>query len=490
MDTETHSDDESISAPSPEEPVFTSGGMFTGSQHFTIAGGIFNNLAAPAAPAGFRMLPMGDIDLQREVMAPTESGGVVELRREGNRVRRVYSAKVSGRNSNVTVAVYQGEGAEEAWRRDIEMYMSVRHPNIIQTWAGASYGNVHATVFHGDLVPLKAFMDHQSPVMTVHLYAVHRQGSGSGWQITYNHWDCYRAEDVFHTRTILDLVFSHFYYAQAWLSQANYIFRRLRITSDLEDYKLLDRIYFSLRIGDAGRDPPVGFLFLCPPEDFRNKHTSLRWPNRPAYSSLDPEGLEALSTEEAERLGFPSFQPTTEVVEKSWDASVYSGLHEFHQAKGFDPDSQEVALHLGEPLFRLSSDVESQFTHVDDWFDERPDEEGMNEAHEDEESSSTNHDAHEEDGERLFCNSDWTESATEGDGEVDPQPEACAPPRDASREVHQEPNGCNSSSTDQEMPNERATGGGFTHRFFWRLQQGLMTETGNVDTDPISPFLI
>ncbi|KAJ7017282.1 hypothetical protein C8F04DRAFT_475643 [Mycena alexandri] len=169
MVIETRSDDEYTSSSGPYEPVFTSsGGMFTGSQHFTVVGGTFNNStknyvmtqAIPPGPhfavspanvhsfADFRMIPMGDIDLQNELTVNKKSG-VVERRCERNCARRVYSATINGRNSNVTVAVYQGDGAEEDWGRDAEMYMSARHPNIIQIYGAASYGNIHATVFHG-----------------------------------------------------------------------------------------------------------------------------------------------------------------------------------------------------------------------------------------------------------------------------------------------------------------------------------------------------
>ncbi|KAJ7696339.1 hypothetical protein B0H16DRAFT_1265423, partial [Mycena metata] len=60
-----------------------------------------------------------------------------------------------------------------------------------------------------------------------------------------------------------------------------------------------------------------------------------------------------LSTEEATQLGFPSFQLTTQVYGYSWDTSVYAGLPQFHQAKGFDPESQDIARHLGQPLYEL-----------------------------------------------------------------------------------------------------------------------------------------
>jgi hypothetical protein len=47
----------------------------------------------------------------------------------------------------------------------------------------------------------------------------------------------------------------------------------------------------------------------------------------------------------------------------SWDETVYTGLCAFHKGKGFDPDSQDVARHLGYPLYRLSSELESPFAH-------------------------------------------------------------------------------------------------------------------------------
>ncbi|KAJ7773835.1 hypothetical protein B0H16DRAFT_1763296 [Mycena metata] len=119
MGTETSSGDQYIPAPSPEEPVFMSSGvgMFTGSQHFTIAGGMFNNIiknyrVVPTVPPDFRRIPMGDIDLEQELVVNKKTG-VVGRRPERKCVRRVYSAKIDGRKSNVTVAVYQGDGAKE-----------------------------------------------------------------------------------------------------------------------------------------------------------------------------------------------------------------------------------------------------------------------------------------------------------------------------------------------------------------------------------------
>jgi hypothetical protein len=67
--------------------------------------------------------------------------------------------------------------------------------------------------------------------------------------------------------------------------------------------------------------------------------------------------------EDATALGFPSISLSTNVHGKFWDASVYAGLRQFNQAKGFDPDSQDVARHLGEPLCQLASEINPLFAH-------------------------------------------------------------------------------------------------------------------------------
>jgi hypothetical protein len=59
------------------------------------------------------MIPMGDIDLLEEIHFDNDTGVVGRPYPERTRVRRVYSAKIDGRRSDVTVAIYQGEGAEE-----------------------------------------------------------------------------------------------------------------------------------------------------------------------------------------------------------------------------------------------------------------------------------------------------------------------------------------------------------------------------------------
>ncbi|KAJ6626730.1 hypothetical protein B0H10DRAFT_1998348 [Mycena sp. CBHHK59/15] len=133
-----------------------------------------------------------------------------------------------------------------------------------------------------------------------------------------------------------------------WLAQANHIFSALQIISDHEDY-------LSYKFAGTLDVIPRGYLFLCPLEDLQTADgTQFRHPDLPAYWSLDPSGIEELSTEEAENLGFPPLEFTMEVDGTSWPETIYSALHQFHEAKGFDPESQDVARHLGYPLYQIS----------------------------------------------------------------------------------------------------------------------------------------
>ncbi|KAJ7229322.1 hypothetical protein B0H12DRAFT_1148028, partial [Mycena haematopus] len=112
-------------------------------------------------------------------------------------------------------------------------------------------------------------------------------------------------------------------------------------------------------------DPPTGFLFLCPEEDIRIGPSSFRWPECAAYWCLDPFGVDRLTALEATRLGFPSLQLTATATGDSWDASVYDGLRQFHLAKGFDPESQDLARHLGWPIYQLSGELDAPCAHLD-----------------------------------------------------------------------------------------------------------------------------
>ncbi|KAJ7340576.1 hypothetical protein DFH08DRAFT_874832 [Mycena albidolilacea] len=506
MGDETRTNEDSSSM---ENPGYASYGVFSGSQHFTVAGGTFTNITnhhdAPTPPSDFRRIPLGDIDLQREIRLDWNLGVV------SARTLRYHSAKIDRGTSSVTVAMYQGEKAEEEWRRDVAKYMAVRHPNIVQLWGTASFGNTYATIFHDDLIPLHDFLGlyQHSHFTTVYIFAyadaefqsardyfnsifsrhlgremctpfIHCSSGrfcvdlvGGGWWGTFlgaetvqrqglellstphlestiidsltthkyhkicseelvhrsqykiRYWEPSQRQDILMTAlenvnpgaiifcpmknplgddvdveiatvareidyhigtwgdfgfggdimedgwfrvTSDDVVnnpirFCAIYSSDiAWLSQANHVFSRLGITSNFEDYVQLFYILVEIMVSPTIPDPPEGYLFLCPPEQFHIGSSS-KWPECPAYWSLHPSGIERLSWEDAARLGFPRIGILEYAQGQSWDSSVYEGLRQFHQAKGFDPDSQELALHLGEPLYELSSQTNPPFAH-------------------------------------------------------------------------------------------------------------------------------
>ncbi|KAJ6512476.1 hypothetical protein C8R45DRAFT_322286 [Mycena sanguinolenta] len=449
---------------------------------------IRNYSTPPTVHSHFRKIPLGDINLQQEIH-PTRHSGVASL-------RKLHSAKISvdRERLDVTVAVYQGAGAKQEWRRDIARYRQIRHPNIVQLFGAASCGDVHAAVFHDDLIPLEHFEDlyrhsHFSrvyiiayagtgfqtvydyfrtilrhylgectflirrstgrlcldivpgdgylpgypsllgrpaatlkefhflagensegtvidsltlkqyhkisywelPVVrwtsistsaTVNLGSVYRcpshdtfddvaeiawlpnakLSSNPRWYVSWiglssgelmaNGWTRLQPNDIAGTQVWVEF---SIYNDKFWLSQANHIFTTLGILSNFQDYVLVKRVYFNLRLAIHSEETvPTGFLFLCRPEDFRTGKSSVKWPDCPAYWSLNPSGAEQLAPEDAIGLGFPSFSITTRVRGYSWDASLYAGLRQFHQAKGFDPDSQDVARHLGHKLYQVS----------------------------------------------------------------------------------------------------------------------------------------
>ncbi|KAJ6462916.1 hypothetical protein C8R45DRAFT_1080519 [Mycena sanguinolenta] len=493
----------------PESPSHASG-MFSHSRNFTVTGknltNITNHYAAPSLPFDFRMIPMGDIDLRRQIQVDERRGIVNYQPHRQACVRRVHSAKarIDGRKSRVTVAMYQGDGAEEEWRQDIAKHMALRHPNIVQICGAASSNGIHAMLFNDDLIPLRDVLDshrgsHFSMVYIFahcnqdfaqafnYLYSAFQQAFASGYtrwirrstgrlcteltpagdnlqisavpldrelsglsgiyhisaetittfinsltpeqyhricdfnlaqhrhfdlsasttvnlgavfhcpsdrvedsteiaflptaetpcyddwmvsgggtrKVMLNGWARFPAGDVFNNTLSVFCGISRYTDRHTWPSQANHIFHRLHIMSNFEHYVYLDGIQFELDISETTGDPRWGFLFLCPPEDFRTGPSFFRWPACPAYWSLDSSGVDCLSLEEATQLGFPSFELSISAAGCYWDASVYEGLCQFHQAKGFDPYSQDVARHIGLPLYQVSSQADAPFANVD-----------------------------------------------------------------------------------------------------------------------------
>ncbi|KAK6996449.1 hypothetical protein R3P38DRAFT_1961838 [Favolaschia claudopus] len=129
-----------------------SGGIQSCTVH--VSGSLFNQSTNSSAllPSDLCNIPLGDIFLQRDLSEDdTEFYSVhfqpTQHKRSG--VRKVYFAKIEGRNTGMTVALYEGKRAEEQFKRDLSQYMAIRHPNSMQIHGIMHSPHVHAAIFHG-----------------------------------------------------------------------------------------------------------------------------------------------------------------------------------------------------------------------------------------------------------------------------------------------------------------------------------------------------
>ncbi|KAF7337140.1 hypothetical protein MVEN_02152000 [Mycena venus] len=376
--------------------------------------------AAPAVPSDFRRIPLGDIDLQHEIRLDFNSRIVHRHSRAS--VRRVHVARVEGRS--VTAMVYQGNGADEEWRRDLEKHMPLRHPNIIQIYGTASSRSMKTTLYHDELIPFQYFLDiyRQSHFLTVYVYAC----STADFKVK-------KSDPIWSFLTLVQAACDYIYSALKkyvdcddctfWIRRStgrlcaeltipiNEVFlpkyldeipglqgvhslRTLNTEAMVIDtltlkgyHDVCDMNLYHMQSIDIlpSMIVNVGAVIFWPKDDvlehwveiasladteidvenhLRIGPSSFAWPDSPAYWSLDSLGVNRLSTEEVTRLGFPTIQLKTVIEGYYWDDSVYAGLRQFHQAKGFEPDSQDVALHLRLPLYQLSNEIEVPFAHV------------------------------------------------------------------------------------------------------------------------------
>ncbi|KAJ6576882.1 hypothetical protein DFH09DRAFT_1361260 [Mycena vulgaris] len=142
--------------------------------------------------------------------------------------------------------------------------------------------------------------------------------------------------------------------ASCWLPQANYILGNLGIISDYENSRVVDGIDYWVSFSHlTDVSQKGGYLFLCPLDDLRSGDGArFRHPDLASYWSLDPSGTERLSHWKARSLGFPALAFKMKIWARSWNDRVYAGLHLFHQGKGFDPNSQDIARQMGVPLYK------------------------------------------------------------------------------------------------------------------------------------------
>ncbi|KAJ7642313.1 hypothetical protein DFH06DRAFT_607693 [Mycena polygramma] len=150
------------------------GAFFHKAKHFVVKGGNFTSIhqTAPHLLPDFPVIPLGHINLLHPI-EPHGGSGVVCRNFGRNSVRRLYSARIHGCKSSMAAALYQGEGAEDRWREEVSRYSNLRHPYLAQIYGIVNTVNLHAAVFHDDLIHvtdlLKQYRD--SHFRTVFLWA-------------------------------------------------------------------------------------------------------------------------------------------------------------------------------------------------------------------------------------------------------------------------------------------------------------------------------
>ncbi|KAF7353128.1 hypothetical protein MSAN_01500200 [Mycena sanguinolenta] len=358
-------------------------------------------------PSAFRTIQLGDLNLVKEFkeMRSSPRWSVVGCQTPRATVRRVYKAKLEGRESgHMTVAVYEGDGAEEEATKyigDVTVLLPM-NPMSLPGWiqpqtgqfcldlaqGGATCGydllewdthvlrleNVSLDAPDSEDMIISSLSENQYhemdsyrgtcgwiteplPILPEELHWA-KYGGAPG-ELLSNSWIRYGISQTFTLELRLNLWFPSLQIRKAWLAQANHIFAELHEPEHIEDYVCVKYVQFILQIADK-HNIPKGYLFVCSPQDFRTHtepHANLyQWPACPAYWSLDPSGADRLSTEDARNLSFPAIHIETRMFGDSWAGSVYEGLRQFHKGKGFDPESREVARRLGYPLYEVSSD--------------------------------------------------------------------------------------------------------------------------------------
>ncbi|KAJ7867612.1 hypothetical protein B0H13DRAFT_2351880 [Mycena leptocephala] len=103
----------------------------------------------PASTLQFRSIPLGDINLLRDI-APSM----------GPQKIKIYIARINGEHSNMTVVQYREE--KEKWASDFARYSSMRHPNVWQLFGISTAPALHSLIFHDELMRLAVYrMSHR-----------------------------------------------------------------------------------------------------------------------------------------------------------------------------------------------------------------------------------------------------------------------------------------------------------------------------------------
>ncbi|KAJ7787193.1 hypothetical protein B0H14DRAFT_2954908 [Mycena olivaceomarginata] len=187
-------------------------------------------------------------------------------------------------------------------------------------------------------------------------YPLQNEGMPTGWtQVEY--WDnpnldshhlvtCCRIE--YHTKSNVE---------KWWLSQQAYVHKHLQgvIGGFLRKYPADDWLNACFR-PNAPTSKVYLFLFNPQVEVLDGQIIVINPPDAEKYYwSFDPAGLDQLTHEIAEDIGLPT--PKFMIVPHGLflEEEETNLICEFHAAKGFDPESQDIAIAMGYPLVDIEA---------------------------------------------------------------------------------------------------------------------------------------
>ncbi|KAK7007497.1 hypothetical protein R3P38DRAFT_2792265 [Favolaschia claudopus] len=144
---------------------------------------------------------------------------------------------------------------------------------------------------------------------------------------------------------------------QAWLSQAGYVLSQLGL--DFDVCSVVRRIKVKAIIHPSKPSIDEAELFLPPLSAFLALGcTHLQYPTLQTEQPFwfDPISKQPLSGKTAQELGLPEIEIAIRVKSQYLDQSTLKSLREFHRAKGFAPDTQDIAKQLKNPLYYFGNE--------------------------------------------------------------------------------------------------------------------------------------
>ncbi|KAF8174607.1 hypothetical protein K438DRAFT_1848563 [Mycena galopus ATCC 62051] len=150
--------------------------------------------------------------------------------------------------------------------------------------------------------------------------------------------------------------------AKCWLTRAHYLMPQALSVQSL----LIDRVDFSVTVwhpaeafalrGTFMADAPMDdlYLFLFSPRiQIIDGCPTVGIPATAYYWSFTPDGSEPLSGEILEDISAPQVLLQAGLVGRSWTERDYQLVRELCLEKGFNPESPDLANHLGYPLAKM-----------------------------------------------------------------------------------------------------------------------------------------